>query len=459
VIATNPTRELARSYRNAQLRYILTQKAMQRPSNLPVPANYNRLPEVVDKGMSGCFITCITVRSGFRVEATPIKWDPVKDVAKIAADVVDFVGTALEGARKAVEGIGKSLIKSVKELGACLVLIARAAVGDVSWKEVAKKLGDISREIANIFVLANPIRLAGEILEKSNLTRHAFNELDKFTGGMLRTAINISTLPMRALRGDPITKEELLKTALFAVQVVALAIGGAVAAGIMVGGWVGREVCKKQTKMQNECMAAFQILGALVGDYATAAENALFQQSVNVATREAVNQCQKNKWTGSKECDFLGQMASAYVTSGAKDNWTDFLVSEAERVGTRVVLNKATELAQQACKEKNWSGDAECDALGNMLSKYILSSEPRKEWQVFLAEEAAAIGVKSLADRLIPKPPVVVPPEPNFRIVYADVVTPGETIVMQKSNTGAYIAAAAIGGAALLLLGGQGESV
>ena len=203
--------------------------------------------------------------------------------------------------------------------------------------------------------------------------------------------------------------------------------------------------------MQNECMAVFQILGALSGSYYTAAEQVAFQQAVNTATKEAVNQCNKNKWLGSKECAILGELAASYVTSNSKESWVEFFTRESQKMGVKLALNEATKAAQAACNKQNWAGNAECDALGNILSKYIMTPEPRPPWEQFASEEIAKLGVTSLANQLFPtkKPPVAV--QPNYNIVYSDVEVPGQTIV-KKSNTGLVVAAGA-GAAILLALG------
>ena len=384
-----------------------------------------------------------------------IKWNPIKDIAKIANNVGKFINNAAIGLGKSIEGVGQSVFHNVEHFGETLALTARAAVGDVKWDRVKDELALMSRDVGNMFVMMNPARLTTDVLKKSELTSHAFNELDKFTGGLITNAVNVSDLPNRAMRGDAISKEELIKDAMFALQVVAVVVAGPEAPmiiGGMIGTMVGREVCKHQTEHQNECMLAFQITGALIGDYVTASEKLAYDQAVNQATKEAIKQCNKNKWAGSKECDILGNIAVSYVGNKSDENWNDFFFDQAQKQGLSAVLNEATKLAQAECKAQHWTGGVECDALANMLTKYLMLPEPKVAWENFAAEEIARLGVLSLSNRLIPKAKAPSPPpQPDFKIVYSDVVTPGETIV-KKSNTGLVVAGAA-GAAILLALG------
>lgn len=389
-------------------------------------------------------------------------WNPVRDIERAVGnvgrsinravnDVGDFIGRSVAGLDKAYKGVSKSVFEGTKQFGETLALTARASVGDVKWSEVSRSAGKVVRQVANVHVLMNPARFWAQVAQESTLTRQAFKDVDLFTGGMLTSGINVSDVVQRSIRGDAITKEELIRDAMFALQVLAaVATGGSGAAvvGGIIGTMVGQQVCSKQTKMKNECMVAFQLLGTFLGSWGAGIEQAVAKASLNQATKDAVKLCASKGWAGNKECEILGNLASSYITSKDPRTWEDFLLEESKKYGVTYAFNKATEIAIDNCRKANWTGDKDCDAIGNMMSKYLLMPEPRKPWEDFVTEELASRGLESLVDKLLPKPEVILPPEPSFDIVYADV--PGQTVIYeQKTNPALFLVLAA--GAALFL--------
>ena len=387
-------------------------------------------------------------------------WDPRKDIKKFGQSVsgavsgavrgvTNFVERSVSGLDRAMKGITKSAFNGVKEFGETLALTARAATGDVEWSRVSRNAGKIVREVANVQVLMNPARFWAEVAQESKLTRQAFKDLDRYTGGMLTTSINITDIVQRSVRGDAITKEELIKDGLFGLQVLA-AIGtggsGAVIVGSIIGTLVGQQVCQKQTKHKNECMAAFQLIGTLLGSWGSGIEQAITKMSVNQATKDAVKLCSKQGWVGNKECEILGNLASAYATTKDSRAWEDFLLEEGQKQGLRIALNKASDEFIKNCQKSGWGASKECDALGNMLAKYMTMPEPKKSWEAFVTEEAAAFGVENLISSLIPKPSGEF--EPSFDVVYSEI--PGQTIVVEQRTSPALFLALATGAALLL---------
>lgn len=291
----------------------------------------------------------------------------------------DTVWDAVTGLNNALEGWITSAINTIKQLGETLALIVRACVGDVSWSEVLKSAGKVFQDIGAVVYYLNPFRAGYEWLKQAPLTAHAFNELDKFTGGMITNAVNVSDLVARAMRGDPISKTELVKDAILIIQVCAIIFSGGsyLIIGAMIGTMVGRQVCSKQTEAKDACMAAFQIAGAAVGgwgDSITAAassemtvaeENAWLQgddaysqfldtsleghltaagqkyltdQGIDLISQGAVRMCQKGHWSGSKECQIIGEVVNDYLKSPGDQEWDDFLASEIAKIGAEQLM-------------------------------------------------------------------------------------------------------------------------
>ena len=203
-------------------------------------------------------------------------------------------------------------------------------------------------------VALNPTRMVNDFLESNTGTAHAFNELDKFSGGMLRTSANVSDLTYRVARGDAISKKELVEDALFGLKAAAIVTGGLAAVGGMVGSMVGNEVCKHQTDAQDACRAAFTIIGAAAGGYSASSGEATFTdyltdagisvfkgRVVQAGTKLAVEACKINQWAGKTECAILGQIAADYIKAPPGTDWLEFLAKEAGRLGTTLLLAEA----------------------------------------------------------------------------------------------------------------------
>lgn len=126
----------------------------------------------------------------------------------------------------------KSIFEAIKAL---VSIIINGIINIV--KELVKALAKIDwRALAHIFLVElNPIHLVWNALSTNPLTGHFFRELDKLTGGLFSTVDRIATLPGRALRGDGISKQELIQDAIFIMKVGAIIIAGGTAASIISG--------------------------------------------------------------------------------------------------------------------------------------------------------------------------------------------------------------------------------
>ncbi len=260
------------------------------------------------------------------------------------SDLGNTVTDAISGLSEAVGKAFDAIVKTVGQIMQTLALVIEACVGQVSWKDVLNSAGKVFQDIGSVLVAIDPLRIVYTWLSKAPLTSHAFHELDKFTGGMLTGITNLSDLPGRVLRGDAISKTELIRDALFVIEVVAIVFTGPVGLGLVVGSMFGREVCKHQTEYQGACMGVFQIVGAAVGDYAAsssafldtlsdAGEKYLTNQGITAATQVAVVQCQKSDWAGKKECQIMGTVLADYIKSDGSQDWETFLGTEIVKLG------------------------------------------------------------------------------------------------------------------------------
>lgn len=295
-------------------------------------------------------------------------------------DIVgDTVWDAITGLNDAMEGALTAAINTVKQIGETLALIVRACIGDVPWSSVLGSLGEVFQGVGAVLYYMNPARIAYNWLSTAPLTAHAFAELDKFTGGMITTAVNLSDLPARAMRGDPISTVELIRDALLVIEIAAVVFSGGtyLMIGGIIGTMVGRQVCGHQTEAKEACMMAFQIAGAAVGSWGDsvagaasaemtdAEENAwlngddayanyldqsveghlqyagqkfLTDQGISVISQGAIKMCQKGKWVGSNECKIMGEVVTDYLQNGTDEDFSDFLATEIAKIGAEQLM-------------------------------------------------------------------------------------------------------------------------
>lgn len=283
----------------------------------------------------------------------------LSEAEKAAEHVADMVQQGISPAIATISNItldaAKDLQKTVNLVGAAV----NRGLKDFGDSEVGQVVQKGATQFADLQVRLNPVRLTADLFRTSPLTAHAFNELDKFSGGMITSGVNVSDLTYRTLRGDPITKEELVADALFALKVAALVATGGAAAGGMVGNMVGNEVCKHQTDAKDACRIAFTVVGAAAGSYGAdlfaeqageytfsdylseSAESAFNSRIIQDATKIAVEMCRNNQWAGKKECAIIGQIASDYLRTKGDVDWIEFLAKEAGKLGVSILLADA----------------------------------------------------------------------------------------------------------------------
>jgi len=290
--------------------------------------------------------------------------NPFDAISDALAGGRDFLGEALNNVNANLQIVMDQLDRNLHDVW-----------NNLDMDNVFKSLGEIVQQFANIMVRINSATLWYDFLTTNEVTRHSFAELDKFSGGMLTSYVNVSTLIARAARGDAISKVELLKDAVFALQVVSVLYGGPAAAGALLGALTGKEACKNAGDAKDACTAAFIIAGAAVGSYTgavygtgagaatgaaaeagagageAAAEGSfsdyleeasydyIQERITEEGTRQAVVLCQNGHLLGDKECVILGQIAKDFINSDA-DNWPEFLAEEVARIGVSLLIEQ-----------------------------------------------------------------------------------------------------------------------
>lgn len=363
-------------------------------------------------------------------------------------DLLDSAWDAVAGLADAMSEVMTSVVNTIKQIGETIALIVRAAIGDVDWSEVFSSLGHIFQEIGNIMVVVNPLRVWTDILKEAPLTKHAFNELDKFTGGFITNVTNVSDVVWRGMRGDPISKAEILKDIITIIQIVAIVFTGPIGIGIMVGTWVGREVCKNQTHARDACMVAFQILGAAFGSYAGAATGLTWGTTAEALAEGAeMSAAEQAAWLeGDAAYQAWLEQQAEYLALQSSTSFVPHLTAAAEQMLLNRGIDEVTKQAIQVCKNSNVVGNHECEILTQVAANYI-TAPANIEWPQFLAMEVARIGVSELMDQWFP-PESKEARAIKWVIKYHDVVVPYEVASAEPKKFGA-------GGLLLLAAGGM----
>lgn len=356
-------------------------------------------------------------------------------------NIFDFLENVLKTVFETIKNIIKFTLQTVFNVIRVVLMTVGAIVGAVKWSEVKDALKDTLKSISNLAINLMPFRAIWTVLTTSDLTDNFFKELDEFTGGMITSAVNVSDLIWRVGRGDHITKEELLRNALFILQVAAVVIGGPAAAGGIFGSMVGRQVCENAGKAKEACTAAFVIAGAAAGGYLSAETGV--------------------SWGAGAAKQGAASVTSQAADAGseiAKRGFTDYLNDAGQTFIEQRLVQVASREAIKLCQKENWVSDKACSILGNIAANYINAPEGT-DWVEFLAQEAGRIGVSELLADAFPKNS----PEHaaiRRRIVENTVQVPGQHIIYEEyegggsGNAGKALLAIGAAGAALLFLGG-----
>lgn len=222
-------------------------------------------------------------------------------------------------------------------IGGIVRLIERAilaiikVIREIDWKAIGAFIGD---KLGNFLANYNPFHLAWEFLKNFPLTAQLAKTLDELTGGLFTTLDRLSTLTGRALRGDPISKAELLHDTLFCIKVAVAIVSGPVgwvsfAAGQLKQGTLGR------TALGRDILSIIEIAGyAYVAG--TALYDAAFDKGQELIMQNAQADMLRNMHTGDPTLDaflvgatFAGAGA-AYAGTSVYDSFLGFSGTFAE---------------------------------------------------------------------------------------------------------------------------------
>jgi hypothetical protein len=400
-------------------------------------------------------------------------------VRKHSAGMGDFwqdLGSTLEikiaGLTEALGDAIQHILYGVGKLGETIALLVRAIIGDVSWQEVLDSLGEVFQEVGTIMVLLSPTHQSFTWLQQAPLTAHAFRELDRFSGGILTNIYNVSTLPGRVLRGDAISKQELIADVIFIIQVLLIVFtaGTWVVIGAMIGTMVGKEVCKHQTEARDACLVAFQILGAAMGAWGEALYNAGFTAAEEAAWLEGpeaysayleqqaeagvLTEAEQQAWLNGDQAyaSFLEREAEQAAVSSST-SFLPHLASASEDYLTRIGIDEVTKQAAVLCQQIGVVGSNECQILSQVAANYV-KSPTDQEWPEFLSQEIARIGAEQLMLQWFPESSAEhAAIKKQWELRYVDVPV-DQTVVVQKSlDPKTFLLAA---GAAAFLIAGAG---
>ena len=164
------------------------------------------------------------------------------------------------------------------------------------WDQIDDSLLEVVKSTANLFVQTNPLVIAQQMFQRLGL-EHYYTELDKVTGYALRDAMNLSTLPWRATRGDAIPFVELVADALFALKAMA------VVASMGTAQFPTTLISQASAQMSQGTLGETELGRALLaiggqagyaaltnGDVLMAAQNETIRQGVSAGVGEGVKQ-------------------------------------------------------------------------------------------------------------------------------------------------------------------------
>ena len=162
----------------------------------------------------------VTVKM-FRVNDENQTVSPNQAMSGFPGDLFDSIGDLVGQIVKAISSMIGAVLRAVSDLIAGIL----KAFERINWEDVFSELGKMMGEAQ---ILLNPIHQTNKLLKSFPLTSHLYKELDKLTGGAISTIDNLSTITGRALRGDAISKQEVVQNLMFCLKVAAVLMAGPV---------------------------------------------------------------------------------------------------------------------------------------------------------------------------------------------------------------------------------------
>jgi hypothetical protein len=313
----------------------------------------------------------------------------IGDITEGAKAIANQLGTgAGEFVNSASHAAQDAIASAIKAYGAYLNIFGDVLKGK-NADEILADIGKLGQAVGDVIVKTNLTAIIIKVYKENSLTAHTFHELDRISGGMLTSYANVSTLPARAMRGDAISKQELVRDALLGLQVVAVIFGGPAAAYAIAGSMVGHEACKNVGANKEACEAAVTIVAAAYGGNMTILDAGtvyLDQRIQQAASREITRACENGHWLGDNECKVMAEITAAYLLMPPDTDWPKFLAEYGVRLGLSLVMQQwfpKNSPEQRAIQYVN-------QTIPVPFEEYVYGDQPKKGGAFFLL--AAATG-------------------------------------------------------------------
>jgi hypothetical protein len=243
------------------------------------------------------------------------------DFAKAIADaVIGMIRAVVDGIKNMVMGIYNALRK-------------------IDWDKIGKDLG---KAVGNFLVAVNPFALTNKFLREFPLTSNIYRELDKFTGGALTTMENLSTLAGRVIRGDAISREEMVQNLLFGIRVAAIFFAGPAGSAAVNAATVGAVAGQLKQGTLGKTALGRDLLGiAEVAGYAYAAGSSISDALMKKATDDGQAYVLSNTDLGKGDLGpFLAGLAfnsanAAYAGASQWDSLTSYSKSYSKNLAVK----------------------------------------------------------------------------------------------------------------------------
>jgi len=184
-------------------------------------------------------------------------WNPFKDIGNFITGALEGIGNIISVSVKfIIKDIIKPIIKSLKPL-----------------------FKDLTHLMGNFLIYTNVFSGTYRLLKSWKVTKHLIGEIDKYTGHLLTDLDNVQTLFPRLIKGDKISKEELISDALFAVRVGVVVLSGGTAAGVTSG---------VSSQLRQGKLGETQLGGALLDIATIASVSAVTGQSASALLEKKV---------------------------------------------------------------------------------------------------------------------------------------------------------------------------
>lgn len=261
---------------------------------------------------------------------------------KVYEELEDFAKATASAVESVVRRIVDATINLVK---ASLRLVVSLMTFD--WDKIKEQFKEFGYALGEYLIATNVFVIYYDVMSELPHISSILREIDRFTGGLLTTTRNFNTLFGRALKGESISKEELMSYAVLAIQIAAIVLTGGGAAA-----WVGLAANQLsqgslgKTEFGRELLQAIAI-AATAYALGTGVQNAMSDYAVDVGMREGQELAVRELDIDSDLEMFLFQgvaMAGAgYYSTGSVEGMTEVVTDFSYSEGKKAVTGEVSE--------------------------------------------------------------------------------------------------------------------